>query len=119
MEPKILLMDEPTANLDPESRTEIMNFIRELGCTIVIATHDIEAAAAIADKIYLLDGTVLACGTAREILTDGAMLERAGLEMPQIARLFSELKAAGHDVSEVPMTVAEALAWFADKGKKS
>lgn len=116
MEPKILLLDEPTANLDPESRTGIMKFIKGLGKTVVLATHDIEAAAEMADMIYVLDGKVLAHGTAREILTDRELLERAGLEMPQIARLFHEMKLKGYDVREMPLTVEEALAWFAEKG---
>ncbi|MDD4307937.1 MAG: ABC transporter ATP-binding protein, partial [Thermoplasmata archaeon] len=63
MEPKILLLDEPTANLDPESRAGIMTFIKGLGKTVVLATHDIEAAAEMADMIYVLDGNVLAHGT--------------------------------------------------------
>lgn len=113
MEPKILLLDEPTANLDPEGRSGIMKFIKGLGCTVVLATHDIEAAAAMADKIYLLDGKVLAHGDTREILANRALMESAGLEMPIIARLFSELKAQGFLVDEMPLTVEEAVEWFA------
>lgn len=109
MEPKILLLDEPTANLDPESRAGILKFIRELRCTVVLATHDIEAAAEMADMVYVLDGNVLAHGTAREILTDRGLLERAGLEMPQIARLYSDLKNAGRYTGEIPITVEDAI----------
>ena len=118
MEPSILLLDEPTANLDPEGRAGIMKFIKGLGITIVLATHDIEAAAVMADRIYLLDGKILAEGKAREILTNRAMLESAGLEMPLIARLFSEMKAMGHDVGERPLTVEEAVGWFS-RGMKT
>jgi cobalt/nickel transport system ATP-binding protein len=113
MEPKILLLDEPTANLDPESRAGIMKFIKNLGCTVVLATHDIEAAAAMADKIYVLDGKVLAHGGTRDILANRPLLEGAGLEMPVIARLFSELKVSGYPVDKVPLTVEEAVGWFA------
>jgi cobalt/nickel transport system ATP-binding protein len=113
MEPKILLLDEPTANLDPEGRAAIMTFIKGLGCTVVLATHDIEAVAAMADRIIVLDGKVLAQGDTREILANRPLLESAGLEMPVIARLFSELKASGYPVDKVPLTVGEAVEWFA------
>jgi len=113
MEPKILLLDEPTANLDPESRSGIMKFIKGLGRTVVLATHDIEAAAAMADRIFVLDGKILAQGDTREILANRPLLEGAGLEMPVIARLFSELKEMGYDIREMPLTVEEAVEWFA------
>jgi cobalt/nickel transport system ATP-binding protein len=108
MEPDILLLDEPTANLDPRGRRAIMEFIGGLGISVVLATHDIEAAAEMADRIYVLDRKVLAQGTSRDILTDAKLLESAGLEMPQVARVFAELKARGRYSGEIPLTVGEA-----------
>ena len=109
MKPKILLLDEPTANLDPRGRKELMGLLGKLGCTIIIATHDMEAAAAMADSIIILDRKVLARGSEREILCNEELLKKAGLEMPAVARVFSELKKKGRYSGEIPMTVEEAV----------
>lgn len=110
MRPKMLLLDEPTANLDPRGRAELMELIQKLKCTVVMATHDMAAVAAMADRIYVLDRKVLAAGSKRDILTDGKLLGSAGLEMPAIAKYFSGLQAAGKFTGEIPMTVEEAVA---------
>ncbi len=109
MKPKILLLDEPTANLDPRGRRELIKLIQKLGCTVVMATHDIEAVAAMADRIYVLNRKVQAAGSKRDVLCDRKLLEGNGLEMPAIARLFSELKSKGKHSGDVPLTVEEAL----------
>lgn len=109
MKPKILLLDEPTANLDPRGRKQLMDLLGTLGCTIIIATHDMEAAAAMADSIYILNRKVLAQGSKREVLCNGELLKKAGLEMPTIAQVFSELKKKGRYSGEIPLTVEEAM----------
>ncbi|MBA3044588.1 MAG: energy-coupling factor ABC transporter ATP-binding protein [Candidatus Thermoplasmatota archaeon] len=113
MRPKILLLDEPTANLDPRGRAELMGLIGKLGCTVVMATHDMETAAAMADRVCVLNRKVLATGEKREILTNRKLLESNGLEMPTVARLFAEMDADG----EMPLTVGEAAGWMAKRNE--
>lgn len=103
MSPKVLLLDEPTANLDPRGRRELMALISSLGCTVVIATHDMEAVAEMADRICVLNRKVLASGGKREILTNRKLLEENGLEMPLAARIF---RGTG---GKVPITAGEAI----------
>ena len=74
-----------------------------------MATHDMAAVAAMADRIYVLDRKVLAAGSKRDILTDDKLLASAGLEMPAIAKYFSGLQAAGKFTGEIPLTTEEAL----------
>ena len=83
MEPDILAMDEPTANLDPRSRREVISFLRGFIHTKIIATHDLDLALEVCKRVILLkDGTVKADGPARRILLDRDLLEDSGLELP-------------------------------------
>jgi cobalt/nickel transport system ATP-binding protein len=112
LKPELLILDEPTANLDLMSRRDLLSMLNELNreeTTVLVSTHDVEALPELADRIIVIShGLVLGEGETSEVLQDLRLLGSAGLEPPAIARLFSELKAAGL-VGEVPVTVSAAL----------
>ena len=112
LRPELLILDEPTANLDLVSRRGLIDLLNELnaeGTTIVISTHDVEALPELADRVIVVShGSLLGGGEMHKVLQDVALLESAGLELPSIARLFTKLKGLGL-VNEVPITYEEAL----------
>ncbi len=112
LEPELLILDEPTANLDMVSRRDLIRTLNELnatGTTVVISTHDVEALSELADRIAVIShGSVLGEGGTSEVLQDLKLLGSAGLEPPAIARLFSELKATGL-VKEIPITISAGV----------
>jgi cobalt transport protein ATP-binding subunit len=112
LRPELLILDEPTANLDLLSRRALIDLLNELnaeGTTIVISTHDVEALPELADRVIVVShGLLLGRGEMHEVLQDVALLESAGLELPSIARLFTKLKKSGL-VDDVPITYEEAL----------
>ncbi|MDB5349714.1 MAG: ABC-type cobalt transport system, ATPase component [Planctomycetota bacterium] len=82
-EPSVLVLDEPTANLDPRGRRRFINLIRALPATKLIATHDLEMALELCGRALLLDGgRIVANGLTRNIFGDPTLLEAHGLEMP-------------------------------------
>ncbi len=88
-EPSILVMDEPTANLDPRGRRRFIDLIRDLPATKLIATHDLEMVLDLCNRTILLDaGRVVANGLSRNILGDPILLEAHGLEMPLSLKVF-------------------------------
>jgi len=112
IEPKILVLDEPTANLDPKSRAELIRVIKELnegGITIVIATHDINALPEIADRVYVLNKRVIAEGSPRKIFSDTNLLRENNLEVPEIFKLFEVLQCFGYNCEELPLSIDEAI----------
>lgn len=112
LRPELLILDEPTANLDLLSRRALIDLLNELnaeGTTIVISTHDVEALPELADRVIVVShGSLLGRGEMHEVLQNVDLLESAGLELPSIARLFTKLKNLGL-VDEVPITYEEAL----------
>lgn len=112
LKPELLILDEPTANLDLVSRRGLIDLLNELhaeGTTIVISTHDVEALPELADRVIVVShGTLLGGGEMHKVLQDVALLDSAGLELPSIARLFTKLKDLGL-VDNVPITYDEAL----------
>lgn len=89
--PAIIVMDEPTAQLDPVGKTEVFSTMRELngqGYTIVVAEHEIEALASSVDRVIVLDkGRIVEQGTAREVLTEVRKLKDLGLDPPSVTEL--------------------------------
>ena len=115
MRPPLILLDEPTAGLDPASANHLVDLIRHLnshhGYTLVMVTHDVNVAAALAKRIVILDeGEIIADGSPRDILTDKHLLETARLEPPILTRLFQELFENNQDQRQIPVTIDEALA---------
>lgn len=109
MKPELLLLDEPTANLDSRGRSELLNLINKLNKTVIVATHDINAALLLADRAYILNRKIIGKGELSELFSDRELLDRAGLEQPDIAKLFAELSQLGHRFEKMPLTVDDAV----------
>jgi cobalt/nickel transport system ATP-binding protein len=83
MEPSIVLFDEPTSFLDPRTRRKLIEMLRGFPMTKVIATHDLDMALDLCDRVIILkEGTVFLQGAAKELLSDPILMEEAGLELP-------------------------------------
>ena len=106
MKPKVLVLDEPTAGLDPHGRDEILSEIYDLfkreGITIILVSHSMEDVAKLVDRILVMDDKT------REVFKRADELENMGLGIPQITRFMREFKAKGNDVREDILTVSEA-----------
>lgn len=91
MDPEIILMDEPSSALDPYNRRQIINVIKGLGNTCIIASHDLDMVLDTCDKVILLSkGEIVAAGPCEEILKDAALLEKNRLELPLSYRAFGK-----------------------------
>ncbi|HOV52317.1 MAG TPA: ATP-binding cassette domain-containing protein [Methanothrix sp.] len=111
MRPKILVLDEPTSNLDPRSKRDVvalMKSLKESGTTIILSTHDVNLVPLLADEVLLLNRVVVAMGGAQEILSERKLLEEQGLEMPLYAGLFEELRSEGRYSGPMPFTCEQA-----------
>ena len=113
MEPKVLVLDEPTAGLDPAGRENLMANIRDYhrnkGKTIILVSHSMDEIARNVDRILVLKNAhVLMQGTPAEVFARGEELLSAGLDVPQITRIAMELKRRGVDIDPAVYTV-EAL----------
>lgn len=113
MEPKILILDEPTAGLDPKGRDDILNQIKtlqqEYNMTIVLVSHSMEDVAKIADRILVMDdGKCILDGEPREVFKHVNTLEKVGLAVPAVTYLALKLKEKGFDISEEVFTVEQA-----------
>lgn len=99
MEPEVMVLDEPTSNLDPASSEEIMDMLDELNCggkTIIISTHDVELAYRWADEVILMEnGGVLCRGTGQEVFKDSELIRRARLKLPIVVDIYKELVGRG------------------------
>jgi cobalt/nickel transport system ATP-binding protein len=87
MRPAVLLLDEPSAFLDPRGRRDLIELVRRLPGTKLIATHDLEMVLDICPRVLVLDGGKIAAdGAASELLADPALMEKHGLEVPHRLR---------------------------------
>ncbi|HEY3318030.1 MAG TPA: ABC transporter ATP-binding protein [Coriobacteriia bacterium] len=87
MSPSVLVLDEPTSNLDPRARRRMVDLLRALDATLLVATHDMDVAAELCDRALVVDGgRVVADGPAADLLADATLLEAHGLELPHAAR---------------------------------
>ncbi|WP_454206409.1 energy-coupling factor transporter ATPase [Peptoniphilus sp. Marseille-Q6390] len=113
MEPKVLILDEPTAGLDPRGRDEILSEIKSIHenrkITVILVSHSMEDVAKIAERIIVFDkGKVFLDGEPREIFRTEDKLLGVGLGIPQITSLMRTLKKRGLDINEDAITVEEA-----------
>jgi energy-coupling factor transport system ATP-binding protein len=113
MNPKVLILDEPTAGLDPKGRDEILDQIsylhEERGITIILVSHSMEDVARYADRLIVVnDGKIPYDGTPREVFTHYEELEKIGLAAPQITYIMHDLAAKGIAVDVHATTVEEA-----------
>ena len=122
MQPPLILLDEPTASLDPASANHLIDLIRHLnshhGYTLIIVTHNIDLAAMIAKRILILtDGKITADGTPREILTDKQLLESARLTPPLLTQLFQSVLTDPSQPDRIPVNLEEAIQMMKAKRK--
>lgn len=113
MEPSVLVLDEPTAGLDPKGREDVLELLsairRERKITVVLVSHSMEDVAAYADRIVVMHrGRVFADGTPREVFAKADDLEAIGLAAPAITYVMRDLKKRGLDTDENATTVEEA-----------
>lgn len=114
MRPQVLILDEPTAGLDPRGKKEILALIRKLketsSPTVIIISHDMEAVAENCDKVALFsDGKILAVTSPRELFYDEALLAQAEMDIPVVVKVVKELAKRGVNLPEHPIKKAEFL----------
>lgn len=113
MKPEVLILDEPTAGLDPRGREEILQQIKELqtqtGMTILLVSHSMEDVAEYVDRIIVLnEGRIRYDGVPREVFSHYRELEEIGLAAPQVTYILHELKERGLEVDTEATTIEEA-----------
>ncbi|HHY94308.1 MAG TPA: energy-coupling factor transporter ATPase, partial [Firmicutes bacterium] len=113
MGPRVLILDEPTAGLDPRGREEILDRVarlhREHGLTVVLVSHQMEDVARLAERVAVIHrGRLMMVGTPREVFAQAEMLEEVGLGVPAVTRLMRLLRQRGCPVHEDVVTMEEA-----------
>ncbi|HHY61222.1 MAG TPA: energy-coupling factor transporter ATPase [Clostridia bacterium] len=125
MEPQVLILDEPTAGLDPKGRDEILEQIaamhRSLGITVILVSHNMEDVARYASRVIVMHrGRVVMDGPPRQVFSRVEELQSLGLGVPLVGILMERLKSLGYDVRTDVLTVEEAgqeiLKWW--RGRK-
>lgn len=114
MDPDVLVLDEPTAGLDPMGKnlllSQIMQYHRERKNTIIIVSHSMEDIARIADRVMVFNrGKLEMADTPERIFNEAERLEKMGLEVPQITKIMLALKEKGYDISDGILTVEKAF----------
>ncbi len=113
MEPKCIILDEPTAMLDPRGRKEVMAVIRKMnrekGVTIVLITHYMDEAAQCGRVVVMDKGRIVLDDTPRAVFSHVDKIKKIGLDVPQVTELAWELKKAGYDISSEIITEEECV----------
>lgn len=126
MEPEVLIFDEPTAGLDPRGREVILSLVQtyreQTGSTVIIVSHSMEDIARIADRVLVLNRARVAMfGSVPEVYSRTEELEKMGLAVPQITKIFRTLHDRGFDVPASVFTVDqgvdELIRYFEGRGK--
>lgn len=126
MRPEVLILDEPTAGLDPRGRDEILDQIaklhKERGITVILVSHSMEDVAKYVDRIIVMNhGSVVLDNVPKKVFSHYKELEMIGLAAPQVTYVMNELKDRGFGVSTSPTTVDEAckeiLKWLRNEGR--
>jgi len=118
LQPEVLILDEPTAGLDPQGRRELLARIQAwqkgTDSTLVIVSHNLDELARVVERVVVLkEGEVVADGPARWVLSDGPLLRAAGLDVPQPVSLLQALREAGWPVRTDRLLPEEAAAEIA------
>ena len=118
MQPRIIVLDEPTAMLDPQGRAEVIGTItklcRENGMTVVLITHHMDECVGADRLIVMSNGYIVADGTPKDVFADVALMDREGLSVPATVRLVHELRDAGWALPEDELDVEDCAAELAD-----
>ena len=119
MEPAVLVLDEPSAGLDPVGVESILGNIRDYhrakNATIILVSHSMEEVARTVDRLVVVSGgRIPFSGPPREVFAHGDELEAMGLGVPQVTRVFHRLKAMGVDVDPSVYTIEQAKAAVRD-----
>lgn len=114
MQPKVLVLDEPTAGLDPKGRDTVLSLIKnyqqKTGSTVIIVSHSMEDVAKLADKVLVMNnGKVQMFGTVAEVYSNVDELKEIGLSVPEITTVFSKLKKKGIDCRTDIYTVKDGV----------
>ena len=114
MNPEVLVLDEPTAGLDPMGRdvllSQIVQYHKERKSTVILVSHSMEDIARVADKIIVMNKSNLVMfDKTKEVFSKGRELEKIGLRVPQITKIMLELREKGFNVPEGILTVDEAM----------
>ena len=117
MEPSVLILDEPTAGLDPEGAENILQNIHDYQktnhATVILVSHSMEEVARCVDRLVVVSkGQLPFVGTPREVFSHGDELKSMGLDVPQITRVFHRLRAMGVDVDSSVYTIEQAKEAF-------
>ena len=111
MQPDIIVLDEPTAMLDPQGRREVVDTVfslcREKGMTVVYITHHMDECIDADRLIVMSNGCVMADGKPADIFANAELLRREGLEQPETARLLQDLRASGMRLDGEPLSVED------------
>ena len=113
MRPKVLVLDEPTAGLDPKGRDEILDQVerlhKETGMTVILVSHSMEDVARYVERIIVMNrGEKMLDGTPREVFRHYKELEKVGLAAPQVTYVMHDLKERGFDLPPDATTIEEA-----------
>lgn len=118
MQPRIIVLDEPTAMLDPQGRAEVIGTItklcRENGMTVVLITHHMDECVGADRLIVMSNGHIVADGTPKDVFADVALMDREGLSVPATVRLMHELRDAGWALPEDELDVEDCADELAD-----
>jgi cobalt/nickel transport system ATP-binding protein len=112
MKPPVMVLDEPTSNLDPRSRMDMVSLIREQqrnGTAIITATHDVNLVPLLADRVLLLNKSIVAEGAVHQIMSRRDLMDDLGLEMPILADLFKTLQEESLYSGAIPFKKDEAI----------
>ena len=114
MRPEILILDEPTAGLDPKGRRSILSSIKKLhektGITVILVSHSMEDIADNVDRVVVMnDGEIIMDGTMDKIFSQSALLTEIGLGVPMVTKVFTRLAEDGYDVPKNIYTIKDAV----------
>ena len=125
MEPKVLILDEPTAGLDPMGKNALLKLIKDYnhstGNSVIFVSHSMDDVASVADRVVVMNkGQVAISGTVEQVYSKGELLAGLGLDVPEITNIFLELKKNGFDLGETAYTVEgakKAILQYLEKGE--
>ena len=114
MDPDVLILDEPTAGLDPSGRdvilAQITEYHKQRGNTVFLVSHSMEDIAKTADRVLVMhQGKAVMFDKTEAVFSQGEKLEKMGLQVPQVTKIMSALRRKGYAVSDAVLTVEQAI----------